>query len=114
MRHRPYRTESGETKTMERTTLAVLAGIVTTVALVVGGRLSVAAHRAFRRLNSPPLRLLSYGVALIAVGVAVGGVLAFPFGVDASHAVLAQDTLVGLGLVVLLWAVYTGRSATDR
>jgi predicted acyltransferase len=95
---------------MVQTTLAVAVGIVTTVALVVGGRLAVAAHRACRRAESHPLRLLSYGLGLVTAGIGVGGVLAFPLDVGAGRVVLLQDLLVGLGLLVLFGALHASRS----
>jgi hypothetical protein len=87
----------------------VLVGIVTTVTLVVGGAIALTAHRAFRHAESSPLRLVSYGFGLIAVGLTVGGALMFPLGVGAGEALLVQDPLVAGGLALLARSLLDAR-----
>ena len=86
------------------TTVMVIVLVVTTI--ILGGLIAVLAHRAARRSDSRPMRQFSIGFGILTIGLALGGVLAVLFRIDAKEGLLIQGVFVLLGLAVLLRSLY--------
>ena len=76
-------------------------------ALLLGGVLTLAASRAFRRTGSAPLRSLALGFAAVTAATAAG-VLASATGLEAQTGLLVRDALTALGLGLLVHSLYAG------
>lgn len=79
--------------------------IVKTLILVVGGTVTYLAYSAYRRTGDSALQFLTIGLALVGVGVLLGGftfeILAVPFGVG----VLVESLFVLAGLSVIAYSL---------
>ncbi|MFC6976920.1 oxidoreductase [Halomicroarcula sp. GCM10025709] len=96
------------------TTSTVLLVVVTAATLVVGGSIAHLAHRAARRTDSEPLRLFSYGFGIIAVGVAVSGLVSLVTTWTTGEVLLVQGGFVLVGLAFLVRSLYVGTPTPDH
>jgi len=85
-------------------TVMVIVLVLTTV--LVGGCITYLAYRAARRSGSSPMYLFSYGFGVLTIGVALSGVLAVLFRLDAKEGLLIQGVFVLVGLGLLLRSLY--------
>lgn len=86
--------------------------VVTAAEVVVlgcTGILAYLAFRAYRRTGSPSLRTLVIGLALVALGSLLGGILHQfgTFGFDESVGV--DSVFTAIGFVIVLYALYADR-----
>lgn len=79
------------------------AGEVAT--LLLGGAVTAAAGRAYRRTNDPSLRALTVGFGLVTLGALVGGLLHWTGPVRLARAQAAQSLLTGAGLAVIVYSL---------
>lgn len=86
------------------TTVMVIVLVITTI--ILGGLIAVLAHRASRRSDSTPMRLFSVGFGTLTAGLALSGVIAVLFSIDAKGGLLIQGVFVLLGLAILLRSLY--------
>jgi hypothetical protein len=96
------------------TTSTVLLVVVTMATLVVGGSIAHLAYRAARRTDSEPLRLFSYGFAIIAGGLAVSGLVSLVTTWTTGEVLLVQGGVVMIGFAFLLRSLYLGTPAPDH
>lgn len=76
------------------------AGEVAT--LVLGGAVTAAAGRAYRRTNDPSLRALTTGFGLLTLGALLGGLLHWTGAVPLGRGQAVQSLLTGAGLAVIV------------
>lgn len=79
------------------------AGEVAT--LLLGGAVTAAAGRAYRRTNDPSLRALTVGFGLVTLGALVGGLLHWTGTVRLARAQAAQSLLTGAGLAIIVYSL---------
>lgn len=83
--------------------LAITA--VKTLILVVGGLVTYLAYSAYRRTGDPSLRLLSFGFALVGVGVLLAGFTFELLGVSLGIGILLESLFVLAGLSVIAYSL---------
>lgn len=76
------------------------AGEVAT--LILGGTVTAAAGRAYRRTNDPSLRALTVGFGLVTLGALCGGLLHWTGTVSLVRSQAVQSLLTGTGLAVIV------------
>jgi hypothetical protein len=86
--------------------LSLVTGLAVAVVLVLGGAVTTAAYRAFRRTGSEALRSLAVGIGAITLAAAVGATLHHLLGVDLGVALLVQTALTALGFAALAASLY--------
>lgn len=93
---------------MQGSVVVVTAAEMITVGCT--GILTYLAYRAYRRTGSPSLRTLMIGLACVACGAVLGGVLHqfWSFGFDVSVGV--ESVFTALGFVIVIYALYAGES----
>lgn len=96
--------------TTEQLQLAIVSA--NTVTLVVGGFVTLLAHRAHRRTGSGSLRALTVGLGCITVGTLLGGLLHQSGVASLLVGVTVQSLFIALGFLLLGWSLVR-RSDTD-
>lgn len=74
--------------------------------LVLGAILTVLAYRAYLRTMDSGLGALAFGIGLITIGAAVGGILHQVFDMELIAGVLVQNLSIIAGLVLFCYAVF--------
>jgi uncharacterized membrane protein len=86
--------------------LGLATGLAVAVVLVLGGVVTAAAYRAFRRTGSRALRSLAIGIGVITVAAAAGATLHHVLAVDLALALLVQTMLTAVGFAALIASLY--------
>lgn len=86
--------------------------VITAELIVLGcaGLLSYLAFRAYRRTGSPSLRTLVIGLALVAGGSILGGVLHQVGSVSFDVSLGVDSAVTAVGFLVVIYAVFAGES----
>ncbi|WP_132059037.1 DUF7521 family protein [Halorussus amylolyticus] len=86
--------------------LATLLLALDAVTLAIGGVVTSFTYRAFRRTDSPGLRLVSIAVGIVTLGTVLPGAAHLLAGSDPTLGLVAGTALVTLGFVVVTYALY--------
>ncbi|MFC6732743.1 MULTISPECIES: hypothetical protein [unclassified Haladaptatus] len=88
-------------------TISVTALVVLkTLTLVLGGLITYYAYKAYRRTESPALRALTVGFAIVTLGALMAGFADQVLRFDATTVALIESLLTTIGFAVLVYALY--------
>jgi hypothetical protein len=76
------------------------------VTLVLGGTISLLAHRAYRRTGATALRALSVGFAVVTFGTLLAGVVDVATGLGLLTGVLVQSVVTALGFGIITYSLF--------
>ncbi|MFC3958575.1 DUF7521 family protein [Halovivax cerinus] len=88
------------------TMLQTLLVVVKIVLLVLGSTVALLAYRAYRQTGMDGLQYFAVGLLVITVGTTLVGFLHHVVGVGLTVGLLAESLLIGVGFVVLIYALY--------
>ena len=91
----------------EFTGLDWIATIINMVALILGTFIVYLAYRGYKRNSSKPLLYVSLGFAFITAGTVVEGILYTVFISDLLVAIIAGAAITVIGLVVIIYSIYS-------
>ncbi|WP_254525335.1 DUF7521 family protein [Natrinema caseinilyticum] len=86
--------------------LVVLLGVIKTVALVLGGIVSLLAYRAYRRTQIDGLQYFAVGLIVITIGTFLIGVLHHLLGVPSVQGMLFESLLLCIGFLIMIHGLY--------
>jgi hypothetical protein len=92
---------------------AVVLVAAKTTTFVFGSALTYLAYKAYRRTGSRSLRTLAFGIGLLIVGAALGGLLHQVFGFALEVSVSVQSIFTAVGFAVMTYSLFTDVSSTD-
>lgn len=91
--------------TLTELEVRIAIAVVKTLILVTGGAVTYLAYRAYRRTGDRSLRLLSYGFALVGVGVLLGGFTYELLAVSLGVGIFLESLFVLAGLSVIAYSL---------
>lgn len=83
----------------------VLAGVKLLV-LVLGGTVTLLAHRAYLRTRIAGLQYFAAGLFIITIGTVLVGVLHHVVGISLTAGILLESSLICVGFVVMIVGLY--------
>jgi heme/copper-type cytochrome/quinol oxidase subunit 3 len=83
--------------------------VVKTVILLLGSGITYIAFRAYRRTETPSLRVLSIGFGTITLGALLAGIAHQVLNVSLEMGVLINSVLVAIGLAIVMYSLYLER-----
>jgi hypothetical protein len=86
--------------------VATAVTVLKLLSLALGGLITYFSYKAYRRTESPALRALTIGFAVITVGAFVAGVVDQIVLVDQSHALLVESAFTTGGFAIILYSLY--------
>lgn len=78
--------------------------------LLVGLFISYQAYRGYLRNDTPAMKYLAIGFALISVGTAIEGLIFEVLHTHLYHASTVQTVISGIGMLVILYSLYGDHS----
>jgi hypothetical protein len=86
--------------------VATAVTVLKVLSLSLGGLITYFAYKAYRRTESPALRALTIGFAVITIGSFVAGIVDQIVPVDRSHALLVESAFTAGGFAIILYSLY--------
>lgn len=79
---------------------------VKTVILLLGSGITYIAYRAYRRTETPSLRVLGIGFGVITFGALLAGIAHQILSVSLERGILINSVLVAIGLAIVMYSLY--------
>ena len=86
--------------------VATAVTVLKVLSLLLGGLVTYFSYKAYRRTQSPALRTLTLGFAVITLGAFVAGIVDQIVPVDQSHALLVESAFTTGGFAIILYSLY--------
>lgn len=83
--------------------------VVKTVILLLGSGITYIAYRAYRRTETPSLRMLGIGFGIITFGALLAGIAHQVLTVSLELGILINSVLVAIGLAIIMYSLYLER-----
>jgi divalent metal cation (Fe/Co/Zn/Cd) transporter len=80
--------------------------VLKTLTLILGGAITLFSYRAYRRTGSPALRALTFGFAVITIGVLLAGIVDQIVSVAPGIALAIESFFMTAGFAILLYSLY--------
>ena len=88
------------------TVVTSLVVALKTITLVLGGLITYFAFRAYRRTDSPALRALALGFAVVTLGAFLAGIADQVVGVDRTAVLVIESALTAVGFGIITYSLY--------
>ncbi len=76
------------------------------ITMVIGFLIAFQAYRGYRRNDSSPMLYLAIGFMFISFGAVIEGILFEVVGLSPFDAGAIQTTIVGIGMIIILYSLY--------
>ena len=86
--------------------IATAVTVLKVLSLALGGLITYFSYKAYRRTESPALRALTLGFAVVTLGAFVAGIVDQIVPVNQNHALLVENAFTACGFAIILYSLY--------